>query len=40
MIQNGKRFTDLEKGLMVTGGKYGGKGQLGSLGWTCIHWSI
>ena len=32
-----KTETDLEKKLMVAGGKEGRKGQLGSLGWSGTH---
>ena len=33
-LQNRKRFTRLENKFMVTGWEEGGKGQLGSSGWT------
>ena len=36
-LQNQNRLTDLENELMVTGGKSGGKGYLGSLELTCTH---
>ena len=36
-LQNRNRLTDLENELMVTGGKGGGEGQIGSLGLTCTH---
>ena len=32
-----ERDSDLETELMVAGGKDGGNGQLGSLGWTGTH---
>ena len=33
-LQNSKRLIDLENELMI---EVGGKGWLGSLGWTCVH---
>ena len=40
LITTEHRFTYIENKLMVAMGKDGGKGQVGSLGWTCTHGSI
>ena len=34
-LQNRNRLTDLEKELVIAGGEDWGRGELGSLGWTC-----